>query len=136
MLVVPALMLLAAIVIGLIPGVVPGIETAASHFHDHASYVRWVLNDAPPHFSPVSHSHVEAFDYLYAGGGTLGALALAGLTLFAPNLHRQLPRALIAPARGALATLRELHSGHIGDYIAWWTAGAAAVGGASLILLR
>jgi hypothetical protein len=31
--------------------------------------------------------------------------------------------------------LRELHSGHIGDYIAWWTTGAALLGGASLILL-
>jgi hypothetical protein len=32
--------------------------------------------------------------------------------------------------------LRELHSGHIGDYIAWWTAGAALFGGASLVFLR
>jgi multicomponent Na+:H+ antiporter subunit D len=136
MLIVPGLMLLAAIVIGLIPGVVPGIETAASHFHDHASYARWVLNDAPPHFSTVVHTHVETFDYLYAAGGTLGALALAALTLFGANLHRRVPRALIVPARGALSAFRELHSGHIGDYIAWWTAGAAAVGGASLILLR
>jgi hypothetical protein len=31
--------------------------------------------------------------------------------------------------------LRGLHSGHIGDYIAWWTTAAAMLGGASLILL-
>ncbi len=135
MLIVPALMLLAAIVIGLIPGAVPGIETAASHFHDHAAYARWVLNDAPPRFSAVSHTHVETFDYLYAAGGTLGALALAALTLFGANLHRRVPRPLIAPPRAALTALRRLHSGHIGDYIAWWTAAAALLGGASLILL-
>jgi hypothetical protein len=35
----------------------------------------------------------------------------------------------------AVGGLRELHSGHIGDYIAWWTAGAALLGGSSLILL-
>jgi multicomponent Na+:H+ antiporter subunit D len=135
MLIVPAVLLLAAIVIGLVPGAVPGIETAASHFHDHAAYARWVLNDAPPRFSEVSHSHVETFDYLYAAGATLGALALAGLTLFWPDLHRRVPRPLIAPPRAALVTLRRLHSGHIGDYIAWWTLAAAMLGGASLLLL-
>jgi hypothetical protein len=45
------------------------------------------------------------------------------------------PAALLGPPRTALRVLRELHSGHIGDYIAWWTAAAAALGGASLILL-
>jgi multicomponent Na+:H+ antiporter subunit D len=135
MLVVPAVLLAASIVLGLIPGLVPGIERAASHFHDHAAYARWVLQGAAPHFGPVSTSHVETFDYLYAAGGTLGAIALAGLTLFAPTLHRRFPPAVIEPLRGALAGLRQLHSGHIGDYIAWWTTAAAMLGGASLILL-
>jgi hypothetical protein len=40
------------------------------------------------------------------------------------------------PVVVAVGGLRHLHSGHIGDYIAWWTAGAAALGGASLIFLR
>jgi multicomponent Na+:H+ antiporter subunit D len=135
MLIVPAVLLVASIVLGLIPGLVPGIETAASHFHDHAAYARWVLQDIPPHFAPATHSHVETFDYLYAAGGTLGALALAGLTLFAPTLHRRVPKAIVGPLRTGLTTLRELHSGHIGDYIAWWTTAAAMLGGASLILL-
>jgi multicomponent Na+:H+ antiporter subunit D len=135
MLIVPAVLLAAAIVIGLVPGAVPGIETAAAHFADHAAYARWVLRDVAPQFSPVDHSHVETFDYLYSAGGTVGALALAGLTLFAPTLYRRVPSALLGPTRAALATLRRLHSGHIGDYVAWWTAGAAMLGGASLILL-
>ena len=37
--------------------------------------------------------------------------------------------------RAVLRALCALHSGHIGDYIAWWTAAAALLGGASLILL-
>ncbi len=135
MLVVPAVLLAGSIVLGLIPGLVPGIEAAAAHFHDHAAYARWVLQGAAPNFSPASTSHVEAFDYLYAAGGTLGALALAGITLFAPTLHRRLPPAVVQPLRGALSALRQLHSGHIGDYIAWWTTAAAMLGGASLILL-
>jgi multicomponent Na+:H+ antiporter subunit D len=135
MLIVPALLLLGAIVVGLVPGAVPAIETAASHFRDHAAYIRWVLSGAAPHFSPVSHSHIETFDYLYAAAGTLGALAVASLTLFGATLHRRLPQTLIGPLRAAITGLRELHSGHIGDYVAWWTLGTALLGGASLILL-
>jgi hypothetical protein len=84
----------------------------------------------------VSTSHVETFDYLYAGGATLGAIALAAVTLFGYRLKDRLPSLLVTPALGGLRVLRDLHSGHIGDYIAWWTAGAAVFGGASLVLLR
>jgi multicomponent Na+:H+ antiporter subunit D len=46
--------------------------------------------------------------------------------------RRRLPRALAAgvgAVRAALAPLRSLHSGHIGDYIAWLTVGVAVFGG-------
>jgi multicomponent Na+:H+ antiporter subunit D len=135
MLIVPGGLLIAAIVTGLIPGAVPGIETAAAHFQDHAAYARWVLRDAAPYFAPVSHSHVETYDYLYGAAGTLGALGIAALTLLGATLHRRLPQGLVRPPRAALIALRELHSGNITDYIAWWTLGAAMLGGASLILL-
>jgi multicomponent Na+:H+ antiporter subunit D len=136
MVIVPAVLLAAAIVIGLIPGAVPGIERAAAHFRDHAAYIGWVLRGGQAHFAPVSTSHVETFDYLYGGGATLGAIALAAVTLFGYRLKDRLPSLLVNPALGGLRVLRELHSGHIGDYIAWWTAGAAVFGGASLVLLR
>jgi multicomponent Na+:H+ antiporter subunit D len=136
MLVVPAVLLVAAIVIGLIPGAVPGIEVAAAHFRDHLSYIHWVLHGGSPHFAPASTSHVEGFDYLYAVGATVGAVALAAVALFGGPLRRSLPDRLIKPPLGAVVALRRLHSGHIGDYIAWWTAGAATLGGASLIFLR
>jgi multicomponent Na+:H+ antiporter subunit D len=135
MLVVPAVLLIGAIVIGLIPGAVPGIEVAAGHFHDHLGYINWVLH-GHVHFAPASTSHVAAYDYAYAGGATLGALALAGLGLFGRPLRAHLPDALLRPVVVAVGGLRGLHSGHVGDYIAWWTAGAAALGGASLIFLR
>ena len=135
MLIVPAILLTGSIVIGLIPGVVPGIETAATHFHDHAAYFGWVLHGVTGHFAATAHTHVETYDYLYGAGGTLGALGLAALTLFGNRLLERVPGAILGPPRAALSTLRELHSGHIGDYIAWWTATAAALGGASLIFL-
>jgi hypothetical protein len=35
-----------------------------------------------------------------------------------------------------VSTLRGLRSGHIGDYIAWWSAGASVLGGVLLVALR
>jgi multicomponent Na+:H+ antiporter subunit D len=135
MLIVPAVLLLGAIAVGLVPGLVPAIERAAARFTDHAAYATWVLRSHPPHYPPVRASHVEPFDYLYAAASTLGAIAIAALTLFGAPLRRRLPRGFERPPRAALTALRRLHSGHIGDYIAWWTAAAAMLGGASLILL-
>jgi multicomponent Na+:H+ antiporter subunit D len=135
MLIVPGTLLLAAIVIGLIPGLVPAIERAAAHFADHSAYPAWVLQGRPPHYPALAPTHNETFDYLYAAASTVGALALAALTLFGAPLRRRLPRGFERPPRAALTALRRLHSGHIGDYIAWWTVAAAMLGGASLILL-
>jgi multicomponent Na+:H+ antiporter subunit D len=135
MLWVPGVLLVGAIVIGLIPGVVPAIEIAASHFHEHLSYIDWVLH-GHVHFPPVPTSHVEGFDYAYGAAAALGAIALAALGLFGGKLRAKVPAVLLRPVVIAVEGLRGLHSGHIGDYIAWWTAGAAALGGASLIFLR
>lgn len=135
MVIVPAVLLLAAIVVGLVPGAVPGIEVAAAHFGDHSAYIGWVLNGGPAHFAPASTSHLEGFDYLYGAGAAVGAVAMAALGLFGRPLRDRVPTIVLGPVVGALRGLRALHSGHIGDYIAWWTTGAALLGGASLILL-
>jgi multicomponent Na+:H+ antiporter subunit D len=135
MVLVPTILVLAAAIIGLIPGAVPGIERAAAHFRDHAAYINWVLHDHV-HFAPVATSHVEAFDYLYGAAATIGAVLVAALALFGSPLRRRVPDLVTRPVLVAVGGLRALHSGHIGDYIAWWTAGAAMFGGASLVLLR
>ena len=136
MLLVPGVLLAAAIVIGLIPGAVPGIEVAASHFREQGSYIGWVLHDGVPHFAHATTSHVEGFDYGYGAAATAGAVAVAALALFGGRLQSLLPKSMLRPVLVGVDGLRALHSGHIGDYIAWWTAGAAALGGASLIFLR
>jgi multicomponent Na+:H+ antiporter subunit D len=135
MILTPSVLLLGAIVIGLIPGVVPGFETAAAHFADHAAYADWVLRGIPAHFAPVDHSHVAGYDYVYAAAGAAGAVALAALALFGDPIIPRLPQPLVRGALGSVNRLRRLHSGHIGDYIAWWTTGTALLGGLSLLLL-
>ncbi len=135
MLIVPGVLLVGAIVVGLTPGVIPGIETAASRFTDHAGYATWVLQGTPTQFPHAPTSHVEAFDYLYGAAGVLGAVGIAALTLFGAPIRRRLPAGFERRPRAALTALRRLHSGDTRDYIAWWTAAAAMLGGASLILL-
>jgi multicomponent Na+:H+ antiporter subunit D len=135
MVLVPAILLVGAIVVGLIPGAVPGIETAASHFRDHVAYFSWALHGASVKFPHAATSHVLGYDYLYGAGAAVGAVLLAAATLFGYPLLARLPQALVRPVVASLGVLRELHSGHIGDYIAWWTAGAAVLGGSSLIAL-
>ena len=114
----------------------PGIEVAAAHFRDHGSYIGWVLHGARPHFPVATTSHVEGFDYAYGAVAAAGAVVVAAVGLFGTRLRRRLPPPVLRPAAVALGGLRDLHSGHIGDYIAWWTAGATALGAASLALLR
>jgi multicomponent Na+:H+ antiporter subunit D len=64
-----------------------------------------------------------------------GAVAMAALGLFGPGVRATLARGPLAPLAAAVNAFRGLHSGHIGDYIAWWTVGAAVLGAASLLLL-
>jgi multicomponent Na+:H+ antiporter subunit D len=135
MLIVPGVLLAGAIVVGLIPGAVPAIERAAGHFIQRSSYVDFVLR-GKVHFGAVSTTHVRYYDYIYGAGATLGAVALAALALFGAPLRRAVPAALFDGPAAAVMRLRRLHSGHIGDYIAWWTAGAATIGGAALVFLR
>ena len=81
-------------------------------------------------------SHIEAKDVVFGLLGVLGAFGFAALGLFGRPLREGLPRAIGAPARNVVLTMRHLHSGHIGDYIAWWSAGASLLGGVCLIALR
>lgn len=137
MIAVPAVLLSAAAVVGLIPGFVPSVQDAAVRFTDHAAYVQWVVHGAA--HTPWPHadsSHVPIADVLTSLAGVLGAVGAAALGLFGRPLREALPERVRAPARRALVTLRMLHSGHIGDYIAWWTAGASVLGGVCLVALR
>jgi multicomponent Na+:H+ antiporter subunit D len=136
MLITPALLLALALAVALIPGAVPAIETAAGRFADHTAYARWVLQGAAPMWPAASVSHIAGSDILFALLATAGALAAAAIGLFGRPLRSSLPAPLRAPSLRAVHSLRRLHDGHIGDYIAWWTAGASVIGGSCLIVLR
>jgi multicomponent Na+:H+ antiporter subunit D len=135
MIVVPAVLLVAAALVGLIPAAVPAIEHQAVRFADHAAYARWVLGGGHVSWPPAGTSHAGVLDVVYALLSLAGAFALGALGLFGRPLREALPAAVREPARSGLRTLRHLHSGEIGDYIAWWTAGTAVLGGVCLLAL-
>jgi multicomponent Na+:H+ antiporter subunit D len=132
----PLVLVVAAIVIGLVPGVVHEIEHAAEQFVDRGSYVTAVLGGGHPHFAESPPSKLEPFDFLYGAGATLLAIGLAALALFGHPLLRRVPGPLRGRAIGALSGLRTLHSGRVGDYIAWFTFGLATLGGLFALTLR
>jgi multicomponent Na+:H+ antiporter subunit D len=136
MLIVPSLLLALAAAVALIPGAVPAIEDAAAHFADHGAYATWVLAGAKVHWPAHSFSDVSGDDVAYALVSVAGAFAFAALGLFGRPLRESLPARVRAPGLAAVHGLRQLHNGHIGDYIAWWTAGASVIGGTCLIALR
>jgi len=65
-----------------------------------------------------------------------GAVLAGALGLWGRPLREGLPRAIRRPAAGTVFALRGLHNGHIGDYIAWWSAGVSLIGGVCLVALR
>jgi multicomponent Na+:H+ antiporter subunit D len=133
---VPAAALIAAaLAIGLVPGVADGALDAAHRFTDGPSYARTVLDGVPPaSIASLEPYSAPAHAYLYAAI-TLGAsISFAALALFGPRLRVLRARPVEVLGQG-VARLRALHSGHVGDYVAWLVAGVAALGGAFAIAL-
>jgi multicomponent Na+:H+ antiporter subunit D len=126
----PAIVLLAAgLVWGLIPGLARAAVEAGARFADTSGYAAAVLagiQHAPAHVPATSGP--SAGSYLHGAGAALLALGVAGL-----GVSRS---AFVDAVRAPLAGLRALHSGHVGDYVAWTTAGVAVLGGVFGITLR
>lgn len=109
-----------AVVVGVLPGFRYQAEQAAIHLHDGAAYANLVLKQAvmPPATPPTHESMLPTI--VKGISSTLGAILLAAITLFQPRLQ-------IAVATGIMG-LRQLHSGHIGDYVTWLVLGITILG--------
>jgi multicomponent Na+:H+ antiporter subunit D len=71
---------------------------------------------------------------LLGAAGAAGAIAVALLALWRDRLPRVVE--LLRPALSPVGRLRDLHSGHVSDYVAWLTVGVAAFGGVLAAALR
>ncbi|WP_406474017.1 complex I subunit 5 family protein [Streptomyces platensis] len=119
MLAVPAVLLAGALAVGLVPGLRTGTGQAADAFTDQAGYLAAVLHGRTTEPASTPPPHWSTAGVLW----DLLATALAvGLALLAV---RRPPGA--EPARWT-TPLRRLHSGHVGDYVAWFLAGITLLG--------
>ena len=136
MIIPPALLVAAAIGIGVIGRLGPAVQAAAVRFEDQAAYNAAVLaNTYVTH--PVAVYAAEpvgaTFEGLLAGVGSVaGALILAWLALYwrrLPVLHGYEPSARLA------AAARRFHSGVVNDYVTWIVLGLACLGGVFALIV-
>ncbi|MEV5376718.1 proton-conducting transporter membrane subunit [Streptomyces nondiastaticus] len=116
MVTVAALLLAGALAVGTVPGLTAAVTAAAEAFTDHGGYAAAVLDGRP-----AAHP-AGAYDWWTWTGAGLGllsaALAVALAALSVGRGSRAVPGS---------APLRRLHSGHVGDYVAWAVAGIGLV---------
>jgi len=125
---VPILTLLVgALAVGLLPGAHHAAEEAAGHFIDASAYAREALTGRAVHAAPAPDvGNWTASGILLGLLSVALAVAVAAAALYARRL-RLLDRATSGLDR-ATDRLRALHSGHVGDYVAWMMAGMTVLG--------
>ncbi|MEA2506284.1 MAG: multicomponent Na+:H+ antiporter subunit [Actinomycetota bacterium] len=134
----PAIALLAAaLVLGILPSVPQRAVRGAVAFEDHRGYEAAVLG--LPAASRAGSPAPLGSSFSSVLLGILGALLAVTIALIALFKHL-LPEAPVEWVRSRLSPvgerMRTLHSGHVSDYIAWLTAGVAALGGLLAAALR
>lgn len=114
-------MVLGGLLIGVAPGLRPGTLQAASRFEDANAYAARVLQGTPVR-SPAPEE--EKTQEPWVGLFILAVAAIVSLAHVKSKGFRESVKPLIAPLRA----LHGLHSGHVGDYVAFLTFGLAAFG--------
>lgn len=114
------------VVCGLAIGLVPHLKSEASmvamRFQNTLAYASHVLNAQPfPALPFPKTAPADRFDQLLT---VLAAMTIVIVQLFSPRATR----AFFATAAKPLGLLHRVHSGHIGDYIAFLTFGMACFG--------
>ena len=127
MLIAGGALVVAGLVLGLVPTVLHGAQDAAASFSDRAAYAATVLHGASPGPRATETAPLELPALLVGLGTAAGALLLAAIALARPR--NPLPMAVNRPVEVAFFRLRRLHSGQVGDYVAWLTVGVAVFGG-------
>ncbi|MFE4358537.1 complex I subunit 5 family protein [Kitasatospora sp. NPDC056800] len=120
MTIVPAGLIGLAVLVGSLPAIPAALARGAAVFTDPDGYTAVVLTHANTPAGPV-----PAADWTVTGM-LLGLLSAAvALALATAALHRS--AADRHAAARAVRALRRLHSGHLGDYLAWLALGVAVL---------
>jgi multicomponent Na+:H+ antiporter subunit D len=118
---------LLGIVLGVVPGFRHEAELAAIGLHDTAAYLAQVLNGlvsarpSPEQLSSLLPTVVRGT------ASTVCAVLIALIALSQPRLWiMRFPG--VRSVQAGIRTLRQLHSGHVGDYVTWLVLGVGAFG--------
>jgi multicomponent Na+:H+ antiporter subunit D len=130
---IPALALAAAgLGMALVPGLRDSFEGVGQPFVDRAGYAATVLHGEVVRGGGSLSLAPGLSDVLVGIGSAACACGLAYLDLAPPR--PRLRRIGLATGR-AIAWLRPLHSGYVGDYVTWLVTGAAVLGGVFALTL-
>jgi len=125
----PAVLLLAlAFASGLVSRGAAGRD--AARMLDPHAFAAQILDGAPPALPAPPPEEPLGPGLLHAAGTVVAAAALAGLTLGRKRLPQAVRGAVASVWSPAAAALRALHTGEVGDQVAWLTLGAAILCGA------
>ena len=130
-------MLFLALLIGLVPAVSHGIDRAAEAFLGRTTYAKAVLLGAearPPSVAPSPWW--DAAMLREAAITTVGAAIVMVLGVFGRALVNGTTERILRPARAVIGVVRSAHDGHVGNYVAWMSVGAAILGGVLLLGYR
>ena len=132
----PLALLLLAVVFGFVPGLAGHAAGWATRFEDRPAHAAEVLAGKPPAPVRSSGEQAGAAAYGYGFASTAGALAVAAFGLYRRRLPGAVQRLGVRVLEPPVAKLKALHSGVIGDYVAWLTFGAATLGGLVVLAIR
>ncbi len=138
MIIPPAVLVAAAIAVGLITRLGQVVQAAAIRFEDQAGYNATVLAGAhiahPVALAAAEPTGITLSDVLTGTGSVIGALILAFLALY----WRRLPllRRGYEPGAGLTGPIQRFQSGVVNDYVTWIVLGLACLGGALAFTIR
>ncbi|HEX4218664.1 MAG TPA: complex I subunit 5 family protein [Acidimicrobiales bacterium] len=122
-----AVLLAGALTVGVLPGARTAADRAAAFFIDRIGYIRQALDGAHVVTTSTAVANWTGIGIGLGFASALAAIAIAAVSLAGPNLSRRLPR--LRDLHRPLGLLHRVHSGHVGDYVAWLVMGMAVLAG-------
>lgn len=126
-------LLLGALADGVLPGARSAAERAAAYFVDHAGYVSQSLAAAPAHLRVRAEANWTGLGVGLDVLSAALAVAVAAAACYGRPVVRRLPLKLL---QRPMAVLHAVHSGRVGDYVAWLMVGVALLAGLVGLPLR
>jgi multicomponent Na+:H+ antiporter subunit D len=123
---------LVGLAIGALTPLAAGVQEAARHFVEHEDYARVVLDHAAQAPVPPGEWKTTTSSVIWALVTVSGSALVGTLSLYRARFPERVNGVMLR----VLAPLRALHSGHVGDYVAWLTFGTAVIGGLFALTIR